>query len=150
MPYLTDWIKDRVEFTFDGQLRADEIEEAAQEIYNDPRFQQCRLQIFDFSNASLATVDFNDIQNYAMHDSYISNSILGNADCKIAIVSRDPHVHDLTEHYRSFSHTLNIQWDTQMFEDINSARAWGLNEPAYTAPTVELNKISKPIVALLP
>lgn len=150
MPYLTDWIKDRVEFTFDGLVSADEIEEAAQDIYDDPRFQQCRLQIFDFSNASLASVNFNDIQNYAMHDSYISNSILGNAHCKIAIVSTDPHVHELTKHYREFSHTLNIQWDTQMFEEIDSARAWGLSEPAYSAPTIQLNKISKPNVSLLP
>lgn len=150
MPYLTDWIKDRVEFTFDGQLSADEIEEAAQDIYYDPRFMQCRLQLFDFSNASLVAIDINDIQNYAMQDAYISNIILGNADCKIAIVSKDSHVYELTEHYRKFSNTLNIQWDTQMFEDINSARTWRLKEATYTVSTTQLNKISKPIVSLLP
>lgn len=150
MPHLTDWIRDRVEFTFDGLVSADEIEEAAQDIYNDPRFTQCRLQIFDFTDANLASVNFNDIQNYAMYDSYISNSILGNADCKIAIVSTDPHVHELTEHYRNFSHSLNIQWDTQMFEDIDSARAWGVRHCAYDSPSLQLNPISKPKVALLP
>jgi hypothetical protein len=121
MLYKLTWSKAGTVAEFFGKITLDTILEVDQKHYNDPRFDDIRYELYDFTQADLSGVHVSDVQVPAAYDfgaSHINRSI------KVASVATDPHAIELCEHYISVSKGINSSWSFAIFDDRESALEW--------------------------
>lgn len=121
MPYTKDWETEGVVTTFFGTVNIEEVFNADKEFYEDPRSDQSKYQITDFSGITAELANNVDIEKIAAFDAGCSVSI---PFLKVALVTSDQHVKSLCQKYIDFSRLLNSDWKFKICEDMQSARNW--------------------------
>lgn len=121
MPYTKDWETEGVVTTFFGTVGMEEVFQADKEFYEDPRSDQSKYQITNFSGIAVELANEVDIQKIAAFDAGSSISI---PFLKVALVTGDQHVISLCQIYIDFSRHLNGTWKFKICEDMQSARKW--------------------------
>lgn len=121
MLYKLTWNKEGTVAEFFGKISLDTILEVDQKHYNDPRFDEIRYELYDFTQADLSGVYICDVQVPAAYD-YGASHI--NRYIKVASVATDPHAIELCKHYINVSKGINSSWSFGIFEDRESALKW--------------------------
>ena len=121
MSFTVNWEKNGVVTTFSGIVDAQEVMQADREFYRDPRSDNARYQITDFSRAEPGLVREFDIEAIAGFDLGSSLSI---PNLKVALVTTDPQVVSWCEQYIYLSRKCNSSWEFAILNSINDAREW--------------------------
>ena len=121
MPYTKDWETEGVVTTFFGTVSIEEVIRADIEFYEDPRSDNSKFQITDFSGIIPESANDADIQKIAAFDAGSSMSI---PLLKVALVTDDQHIKSLCEKYIHYSQRLNSTWKFKICEDMQNAREW--------------------------
>ena len=121
MPYTKDWETEGVVTTFFGTVSIEEVLKADKEFYEDPRSDQSKYQITNFSGIIPELANDVDIKKIAAFDVGSSKSI---PLLKVSLVTNDQHVKSLCQKYIDFSQHLNSDWTFKICEDMQSARTW--------------------------
>jgi len=121
MPYTISWEKNGIVTTYHGVVNAEEILEADRSFYNDPRSDEARYQIADFTKGIPGAIDDKDIITISAYDIGATYSI---PELKVALVTKDPYVKSLCQKYIDRMKEANNRWDFMIFEDMKDARKW--------------------------
>ena len=121
MPFTKDWEKEGVVTTFFGTVSIEEVFKADKEFYEDPRSDQSKYQITNFSGITAELVNDVDLQKIAAFDAGSSMNI---PLLKVALVTSDQHVKLLCQKYIDYSRPLNSVWKFTICEDMQNARKW--------------------------
>ena len=121
MPFTKNWETKGVVTTFFGIVSIEEVFKADKEFYADPRSDQSKYQITDFSGITAEVANDVDIQNIAAFDAGSSMSI---PLLKVALITSDQYVKSLCQKYIDYSRPLNSTWRFKICEDMQSARKW--------------------------
>lgn len=121
MPYTINWEKNGVVRTFHGVVDAEEVLEADRLFYSDPRSDEVRYQISDFTQGEPGVIDDKHITTIAAFDIGATYSI---PRLKLAFVTQDPYVKALCQQYIEIVKKSNDRWDFMIFEDMKDARKW--------------------------
>ena len=121
MPYKIKWEDDGLVREFYGVVSSSEVLESDREFYENPRSDNAKYQITDFSNAQPGDVEDTDITKIAALDIGASVTL---PNLKVAFVTSDQYVKTLCEKYIELSRVANETWQFKIFEDIESARRW--------------------------
>ena len=121
MPFTKDWETEGVVTTFFGTVSIEEVLKADKEFYEDPRSDQSKYQITDFSGITAELVNDVDIQKISALDAGSSVAI---PSLKVALVTSDQYVKSLCQKYIDYSRLLNSTWKFKICEDLKNARKW--------------------------
>ncbi|MGB4065097.1 MAG: hypothetical protein WBK19_14830 [Azonexus sp.] len=121
MPHRINWTNCNFEAEFFGEVSAAEIDVVNMVFCGDDRFDMVRTSIWDMSRITKLTMELSEIEYAAAIDKGASKS---KASLKGAIVVPGGHVRQLVESYLSISNELDNEWDTRLFDNIESARKW--------------------------
>ena len=98
MSYQTSWQGSDVQIIFEGTVVIDDIREADNLLYGDPRFDTMKYQLFDFFNVEKFDVSKKEVEVIAALD---SASSVWNNNIKVAIVAIDPYIVELITVYKN-------------------------------------------------
>ncbi|WP_309381586.1 hypothetical protein [Cerasicoccus frondis] len=121
MPYRTNWEPGGFIMIFFGQLSAEEIDEANEAFFRDPRSDLARFQLVDCSGVTKLTASQQDMSRTAAYDLGASRS---NPRMQLAFISTLPEMTLGIEQYIEVSKRLNSTWAFAIFVDEASAREW--------------------------
>ena len=119
MSHEISWTGNEVIITFENTVDFHEITEVDDVIYGDPRFEKQKYQIWDFSQVKKFEVSSIEARVIGGIDRRTS---LWNNDIKLAAVSKDQHVIDMTMEYRE--EMKDTEWQIRMFDTFHEAYAW--------------------------
>lgn len=121
MPYRTSWEPAGFLLEHSGLITGDEIDQANQCFFSDPRSDTARYQIIDCSLVTEVDISVHDMSRTAAYDLGASRS---NPQIKLAFVSTHPDMTLAIEKYITVSKNLKTSWRFGIFEDIERAREW--------------------------
>jgi hypothetical protein len=121
MAYLITWYDKGVSVDFDGDVSTDEINKAGQCLYDDPRFAECRYQLFNFETADLSGIALEEISDTVQRDTEASSKY---PSPSLAIVSRQASADALMFHYKLAAESSNLRWEIKIFRKSEEAYAW--------------------------
>lgn len=121
MPYQITWWEKGIHWQFYGDVTAQEISEANEEFYRDPRSDSAEFQIIDAIEVTHVEWEEKKIKEIAAHDKGASHLI---KDLKVAYISDDPEIVSKLEKYIEISEKLNSSWKFRGFKDLETAREW--------------------------
>ena len=119
MSHELSWSGNEVIITFDGIVDFHEMSEVDDEIYGDPRFEKQKYQIWDFSKVEEFKISPVEARVIGGLDRTTSQ---WNNDIKLACVSRDQHIIDMTMEYGEEMKDTN--WQIRMFDTFHEAYSW--------------------------
>ncbi len=131
MPYSISWEENGFQWIFSGKVHVDEIAEAKQAFYDDPRMENTRWMIFDFLKVTEFTSEYEDIHEHAAKDKEVSQTIPG---AKLALLVDKPQFRLLSEMYRRSAQELNNTWTVEIFRTRRQAEQWLGLKPNSTNP----------------
>ncbi len=121
MPYSISWPDNTFLAQFSGTITAKEVEEVNHAFSGDMRMEVVRYSIWDFSGATSVAMPVNEIEYAAAFDkgvTYTRSSLKG------ALIVTNDHVRDVVEKYLEVADDLQVNWDTRVFDNIETARIW--------------------------
>ncbi|UZE96396.1 TroA family protein [Alkalimarinus alittae] len=121
MAFMVFWEENGVTVSLGGDLDINEINRAGAALYSDPRFRQCKYQLFDFLEADMSSLSLEDIDGMAAKDVFASITI---HNPSIALVTNNPIHTVLIEHYIKVSEQLGITWGAKAFSSRKEAEEW--------------------------
>lgn len=121
MPYRTMWEPNGIVWEFYDDVTAQEIEDANDEFYGDPRSDRARYQIIDAANVTSVEWTERDITVAAAYDIGAEHAI---KHLRVAYVARNPEIVSKLEKYIEIARKLNKTWQFQGFADVSEARKW--------------------------
>ncbi len=121
MPYRTIWEEDGIKWEFYGQVTSDEIREANETFFNDPRSESSRYQIVhtldtqgvEWRPVEMVEITFNDVA-----------ASKSGMQLKLAYIANNPKIREKIEKYVTMSRNLNTDWEFKGFTDEEAAREW--------------------------
>jgi len=119
MSYQTSWQGSDVQITFEGTVLFDDIIEADNLLYGDPRFDSMKYQLFDFFKVGKVDVSKRDVEVIAALD---RASSAWNNHIKVAIVAIDPYIVELITVYKN--NMAGTKWIIEGFENLRDAIGW--------------------------
>lgn len=120
MPYEMQWGVDRVTVTFTGVVTTDEFVEGARAIGADPRFDELRFIVNDFSDATLCKLDRAKALE-GLLESAVGGAV-SNPAIRVAVVSPHREIFALAHEFRA---VLNGKGPlVAVFEQAPQAREW--------------------------
>lgn len=119
MPYQIIWSEDGVEWTYSGVLTGTEIIQSNEAIYGDPRFDDLRYQIVDFTEVETFEVSEQDMKRMAYYDRVAARS---NPRIRLAVIAPEATGRSVAETYEK--HNQEPGWEQRIFETRAEARAW--------------------------
>lgn len=123
MPYKVDWEGKGSVLTFSGLLTGHDLVDANDQVYEDDRFLSMEYQIVDFSHIEDLDMSSDDVKTLA-HRDVIQTKRLDHT-VKIAVVTDRVAIKGLA---RMWELTGDCEvWDTMIFKDLESARAWAMS-----------------------
>lgn len=90
-------------------------------LFGDPRIDNIKYIIGDYSDVNGDLLNKESVE-YPVAMTTGASSYLKNI--KLALVATDKKIIALCKHFIELSNTLNPTWESQLFEDIKSARNW--------------------------
>lgn len=121
MPYSTQWEEKGIYWKYSGTVTHADILNSNDEFYRDERSDNASYQLVDCSKIDCFEILSNTIATVAALD-YASSHYL--KDLKIALIAKDTETKAIYQQYLDLSQKLHIQWNVELFEDIESARNW--------------------------
>jgi hypothetical protein len=119
MSYRLKWQGSDVLIEFSGEVVFEDIYEADNIMYGDPRFDLMRHHICDFRNVSSFNVSEDEVKVIAILDKASSHW----NDCiKVAIVTKDPYIARMVTVYKNKLSGTN--WTIRSFEEKSDAIQW--------------------------
>lgn len=121
MPYTFSWPENTFLATFSGRVTAEDIERVNHAFSGDARMESVRYSIWDFSLAESIQMPVSEIENAAAFDkgaTYARHNLRG------ALICTNEAVKQKLEMYLDIANDLEVNWDTRIFESIQSARCW--------------------------
>lgn len=119
--YQIDWLEDGVVIDCTGVIAVNELDDVSALLYQDPRFEACRYQLFDLSDAELSQVSLANMRNTAELDQAAS---LKFPFLRLAIVSQKASSEALLFHYKLAAEVLGIKWEIKSFARKDQALEW--------------------------
>lgn len=126
MPITLQWEPRGVVRAMTGEIGADELLESVADLQNDPRFDQLRFLVEDFSEVESVQLD------EAGLDMVIATTIgaaFSNPHIRIAVVATTPPVRSLARQFAEHS-----PYVTQIFQTLAAARVWIAGEESVPVP----------------
>lgn len=123
MPFEVDWAsRQLVCVRYSGHLTPDQLEAVDRKVYGDPRFDDIRGQLLDFSAVTSITLDTDNVEAAAYQD-----AVVGTYKRHLNVAYMAPAGDDsrhLLEHYVQLMQSLNARWHHRIFDDTAAALAW--------------------------
>ncbi len=119
MSYQTSWQGSDVQITFEGAVVFDDIIEADNLLYGDPRFDTMKYTLFDLLKVEKFDVSEKEAEVIASLD---RASSVWNNHIKVAIVAIDPYIVELITLYKN--NMAGTKWIIRGFENIRDATGW--------------------------
>ena len=121
MSYQISWTENDVLITFEGEVDFHEITEVDDNLYEDPRYDKQRYQIWDFREVNNFKITPIEARVIGVLD---KNSSVWNNNIKLAAVSTDKHIIEMTLEYRNELKETN--WQVRIFDNMQEAQKWCL------------------------
>ncbi|WP_309396369.1 hypothetical protein [Cerasicoccus maritimus] len=121
MAYQTTWEPTGFIMRFTGDITGEEIDEANECFFRDPRSDSARFQLVDLSQITSVDISVQDMARTAAYDLGASRS---NPRIKLAFVCTYAPMTKAVEEYIRVSRSLKSSWRFAIFEDEASAREW--------------------------
>lgn len=121
MPYKTIWEKKGICWQHSGVVTSQEIYDANNEFYSDPRSDLVKYQIVDCANIDGFVLEDTAMKKMAAFDAAASKAIHG---VKVALIGKEAHVTDVFEDYIHSSSKFTTDWDAKIFDNMEDARNW--------------------------
>ncbi len=121
MPYSISWPDNTFLAQFSGRITAKEVDEVNHAFSGDMRMEVVRFSMWDFSGATSVDMPLDDIEDAAAFDkgvTYTRSSLRG------ALIVANDQVRDAVEKYLAVADDLQVNWDTRVFDNIETARIW--------------------------
>jgi len=106
---------------FSGRVDFADTIKATNEFYGDPRSDQIRVILWDFSNISSFTVSADEVSEMAATDNVASSYM---THLKAAFITSHPELALLTRHYIAEMAQHGSPWENAVFGTIDEARRW--------------------------
>lgn len=119
MPYVINWNPHGVEWIYSGTITGKEIIQSNEAIYGDPRFDDLRYQLVDFTRVVDFAVSSKEMRQMAHLDAAASRS---NPEIRLAVIAPEKAGRELCQSYLDSSGNLN--WRVRVFENRDAAEAW--------------------------
>ncbi len=119
MPYQIIWSERGVEWIYSGVLTGEEIIQSNEAIYGDPRFDDLRYQIVDFTNVVKFEVSEQDMKRMAYYDRV---AVRSNPRIRLAVIAPEAVGRSIAETYNQ--HNKESGWEQRIFETRAEAEAW--------------------------
>ena len=123
MAHNTTWEERGIYWKFSGHVSAVEVEEADNEMYGDPRFDEIKYFIWDMTDASELGMTESDSDFPAGTDraaAYTNKNLNG------ALVSNNEQIRKRFKRYIEVSSEIGNPWKLKIFNNLEDARAWVL------------------------
>ena len=121
MSYQMSWTENDVIITFEGEVDFHEITAVDDKLYEDPRFDKQRYQVWDFREVNTFKITSIEASVIGVLD---KNSSVWNNNIKLAAVSTDKHIIEMTLEYRKELEDTN--WQVRIFDNMQEAKKWCL------------------------
>jgi hypothetical protein len=119
MSYQISWQGSDVQITFEGLVVFDDIYEADNMLYGDPRFDTMKYTLFDLFKVEKFDVSKREAEEIAALD---RASTVWNNKIKVAIVARDPYIVELITVYKN--NMAGTKWIIKGFDNLSDAIGW--------------------------
>lgn len=118
MSHTLEWEEKGVYWKYSGDVTGQEILSASTEIYGDPRFDELRYKLVDFSEVSSISIREDEIKliTFQHSASAKTNSRIKNA----IVINNDDERTKLFVHYLS----SNSNWEVRAFSSLEEANQW--------------------------
>lgn len=121
MPYTISWSASGSYVVFTGKINIDDINQANNDYYGDPRFDEIKYQIFDLSKADTSGITLEDIKYPAAFDNAATNY---KNNFKAAMICADSHCQSLCNEYIKLAENYQSPWVFSVFDCYQKARVW--------------------------
>ena len=121
MPYSCTWEANGVYIRFCGIVTLEEVSDADDVMYNDPRFAAIDYFIWDACAVTSLALSDTQVDITAVKDMGIS---LKKDHLKCAFIATNHRIITQIEQYLEKSEGLKIPWRLAIFQDITQAREW--------------------------
>lgn len=121
MPHKTVWEEKGIYWRFSGPVSSTEVEQANNEMYGNPRFDDIRYFIWDMADATAPEITVDVAEDAAATDRGAS---LTNAQIKGALISSNNYIDKLIQHYIKTSESMGTPWKLKLFNNLEDARSW--------------------------
>lgn len=121
MPFRTIWEQKGIKWEFHGHVTSDEIEQANEIFFQDPRSKTARYQIVHTLETESVEWKPMDMVEITFNDVAASRSGM---QLKIAYIANNTRVREKIEKYIAMSRNLNSDWQFNGFETEKEARKW--------------------------
>lgn len=119
MPYRIEWEASGVLLTYSGTVAADELSQAAVEMFENSRFEKLQYVISDFLPAEEFTINVPDV---VFLTKSFKNAIGPVSGIKMACVADQPAIRPL---FRIHEWEMaDMTWGCKLFHTVSEARAW--------------------------
>ncbi len=122
MPNKAVWEPKGLYREFSGIVTSREILQAVLRVYGDPRFDELKYVINDFSQVEGVELDELNIKKVAYLDKASARS---NPKIKIAFVTQNEAFYEYAALYSKF--VEDLPWQTEVFPSLEQAREWVMN-----------------------
>lgn len=125
MPHTTEWDQDVITRTYTGLLDPQELIDANLAMYGDERFSSLKYIIADFSAAEGIAFDQDNFsENMKTHAHLNLAAAKSNPGVKLAVIGTGALVQAFNQSYEDEAQEIHVSWETRLFPDTTSAKAW--------------------------
>lgn len=121
MPYRAKWEDRAVCWEFFGEVTLDEVNQADDEMFSDPRFDRLRYYLWDGTRVERFVGSEKEVM-------YTVATNLGAAQTvkhiKGALVATLPSLRENITRYIDISRSAKSTWELRLFDNLEAARAW--------------------------
>lgn len=121
MSYRTYWEKDGVHWIYTGSVNLEQIQQADDEVYTNPKFADVSYVIWDASAVTELDLSGFQVDIQVVRD--ISHTI-DNDSILCAFVCHRPNLIGMAHQYIALASKLHSNWQFQVFDNLPQARKW--------------------------
>ncbi len=123
MPYRTIWEENGIKWEFFGVVTSEEIEQANETFFSDPRSKTAQYQIVHTLETEEVEWRPLDMVEITFNDVAASKSGM---QLKLAYIADKERIREKIEKYIAMSKNLNSEWEFKGFNSEKAAREWVL------------------------
>jgi len=115
------WEEKGVSLHFFGELNLSDVTRCNDEMYEDPRLDNAKYQLWDFSDVESVNMDADQAKKPAVIDKGASVSI---PNLKVALVAMDAQLVELCNQYIETSTKMHSSWEFYLCDKVEDAKKW--------------------------
>lgn len=121
MPISVSWYKDGVEWTCTDTVTIEQVRDADDLMFKDPRFEKAKYLLIN--TLAVKNVELTELE-IQMDATYDSIHALRNEKLKLAFLVGTPDTRSVAETYASISKKKHIGWNVKIFSNIEELLEW--------------------------